>query len=128
MSGFSRRTTRDDIKDKFKTYGKIHDIKLKNGFAFIVSGSPPSICEHSHLKKLPSPVPNYKFSSLRASEGPRASSKRPNLRAIQSTFSHKTQIILGRGQSLIPSIIPEAIGSPDCLGIMLCPRIPAAGS
>lgn len=35
VSGFSRRTTRDDIKDKFKTYGKIHDIKLKNGFAFI---------------------------------------------------------------------------------------------
>eukprot|EP00825_Cyclidium_porcatum_P021302 TRINITY_DN237_c0_g1_i6.p1 TRINITY_DN237_c0_g1~~TRINITY_DN237_c0_g1_i6.p1 ORF type:complete len:304 (-),score=74.97 TRINITY_DN237_c0_g1_i6:127-1038(-) len=35
VSGFSRRTTRDDLKDKFREFGKIRDVKMKQGFAFI---------------------------------------------------------------------------------------------
>ena len=29
VSGFSRRTTRDDLKDKFREFGKIRDVKMK---------------------------------------------------------------------------------------------------
>jgi len=35
IRGFSRRTTRDDLKDAFRKYGKIREVQLKNGYAFI---------------------------------------------------------------------------------------------
>ena len=41
VRGFSRRTGREELKDAFKKYGKIRDINVKNGYAFIVSPFPP---------------------------------------------------------------------------------------
>ncbi len=35
MSRFPRRTTSDDIRDAFRSYGKIRDVNMKNGFCFI---------------------------------------------------------------------------------------------
>ena len=31
-----RDETRDDVKDKFRTFGKIREITLKKGYAFVV--------------------------------------------------------------------------------------------
>jgi len=36
VRGFSRRSTKDDLKDIFRKYGKIKEVQLKNDFAFIV--------------------------------------------------------------------------------------------
>jgi RNA recognition motif-containing protein len=35
VSRFPRRTTSDDIRDSFKKFGKIRDVNMKSGFAFI---------------------------------------------------------------------------------------------
>jgi len=35
IRGFSRRTTRDDVKDAFRKCGKIREVQLKNGYAFV---------------------------------------------------------------------------------------------
>jgi arginine/serine-rich splicing factor 7 len=35
IRGFSRRASREDIKDIFRKYGRIKDVQLKNGFAFV---------------------------------------------------------------------------------------------
>ena len=36
VSRLSRRVSKDDLADAFKQFGKIREILLKNGFAFIV--------------------------------------------------------------------------------------------
>ncbi len=36
VSRFSRNTTEDDLNDNFKQYGKIREVSMKNGYAFIV--------------------------------------------------------------------------------------------
>jgi len=35
IQGFSRRLTKDDLKGSFRKYGKIREIRMKNGYAFI---------------------------------------------------------------------------------------------
>lgn len=37
VAGFSRRTNEDDLEDSFRKYGKIRDVVIKKGYAFIVS-------------------------------------------------------------------------------------------
>lgn len=37
VSRFSRSTTEDDLQDHFKGCGKIKEISMKNGYAFVVS-------------------------------------------------------------------------------------------
>lgn len=37
IRGFSKRTVKEDIKDTFRKYGKIRDINMKNGYAFVVN-------------------------------------------------------------------------------------------
>lgn len=37
VSRFSRNTTEDDLSDAFKQYGKIREISMKNGYAFLVA-------------------------------------------------------------------------------------------
>ena len=36
VSKFSRSTNEDDLNDHFKEFGRIRDVSLKNGYAFIV--------------------------------------------------------------------------------------------
>lgn len=36
VARFSRNTNEDDLNDSFKQYGKIKEISMKNGYAFIV--------------------------------------------------------------------------------------------
>lgn len=36
VGGFSRNTTEDDLKHHFNKFGNIHQISMKNGYAFIV--------------------------------------------------------------------------------------------
>jgi len=35
VAGFSRRTNEDDLEDSFRKYGKIRDVVIKKGYAFI---------------------------------------------------------------------------------------------
>ena len=37
VSRFSRSTGEDDLNDNFKQFGKIREISMKNGYAFIVT-------------------------------------------------------------------------------------------
>lgn len=37
VSRFSRSTNEDDLNDLFKEFGKIREISMKNGYAFIVN-------------------------------------------------------------------------------------------
>ncbi len=36
VRGFSRKDTKDDVKKAFKKYGRVLDVTLKDGYAFVV--------------------------------------------------------------------------------------------
>jgi hypothetical protein len=37
VKGYSRRTTRDDLKRAFRDFGRVNDVNMKNGFSFVVN-------------------------------------------------------------------------------------------
>ena len=36
IRGFPRQTSKDELKDTFRDFGRIRDVNLLNGYAFIV--------------------------------------------------------------------------------------------